>query len=983
MILIFIVVAVASTSNFAVEAQGEDPRKDVSHFEYVDVQIEEKLGRDGSVIINFGAFGQNHTIHADRDVSMFKETYQEVVLGVDGKLSVVKTGPPDCIYSGKAHWLDISEPGTPVAAELENAEITGSELSGMAHLSLCGEGLHALVRHHDRTFEVHYLKEERKHIAYDLDHYSTDEDIGCGAPHHHTHHHHHHHYHYHNDNNEGHPSQPTRSRHHQHSHQAHKGSNDSSTSPPLKYHSHFEEHDTVTALEAGECDANPDKFVDVLMINDFFRYSQRGEDTEAHSTLLFNYLNAFISGGNIGGYTFPGLTSPQFNCRVSLRLVGQLTWRAGIPVDMQYFGGSNCGENCGKTDTCAGDEISSDCLLSSMRTYTRNSKSSLEAIFGEIDNLPLLSGASFNGGIIGSAFIGGMCSTDGNSVSVNEILSSSAAFSSAILAHELGHNFGMQHDPEDEPGFVMNTFASPQIATQYSPSSIAGISTFMEDQYGEITPRCLENDSGPEKYRTPICGNARLDEGETCDPGVDNILNDPCCTSTCQLAPGCSCSVFDPCCTASGTFQEAGYVCRQATDPICDVEEQCTGTSSSCPSDFYALPGVTCTYDQLPGGASEDGMCFRGHCVGRSSSCTSSNLPYQFGPDVNICTEVLCRDCLDNNCTEGFSFDKFPAQAGTPCGEAHQCLPASEQAGSACVASDMLREYRYEVRDCANVVCIDTTGLIVDETRCEEDPPSIPANCSLPPGQTTFFPAATLSPFSFPPADAIPIPSPSPPPASNGSNESPFRVTCTLAISFDQVTPYLMNNVRTGVMKAILATQNQFLLSFKPGSVILAVTFDKVSQTPSPETLAMTLSGFTHLELSAFMQTSVLSCGSPTALGVAGESSSGDSGSGGDIFLSSSGQITGVGIALIVVITVCGLLIAVCCIRCCCYTPPQAIKKSFERIKSMSVRAPSVNISRPVSGVIKPSFETRKERLHSVARRSSLNPQTLGPRGTF
>jgi len=80
----------------------------------------------------------------------------------------------------------------------------------------------------------------------------------------------------------------------------------------------------------------------------------------------------------------------------------------------------------------------------------------------------------------------------------------------------------------------------------------------------------------------PACGDGNVDPGELCDDG--NTSDGDCCSSTCAIEP-------------------ADTVCGPVAD-ICDIEEVCDGTSSTCPAD-ERLPDTdtdgTCdAYDICP-----------------------------------------------------------------------------------------------------------------------------------------------------------------------------------------------------------------------------------------------------------------------------------------------------------------------------------------------------------------------------------------------
>src|SRR5262249_30809316 len=76
-------------------------------------------------------------------------------------------------------------------------------------------------------------------------------------------------------------------------------------------------------------------------------------------------------------------------------------------------------------------------------------------------------------------------------------------------------------------------------------------------------------------FYTSSCGDGQLDNSpgsEQCDLGGSNGSATSCCTSTC-------------------TFRASGQACR-TTAGVCDVQETCTGSAATCPTDLFATSGV-------------------------------------------------------------------------------------------------------------------------------------------------------------------------------------------------------------------------------------------------------------------------------------------------------------------------------------------------------------------------------------------------------
>ncbi|KAI1241228.1 hypothetical protein IHE44_0009697 [Lamprotornis superbus] len=119
-----------------------------------------------------------------------------------------------------------------------------------------------------------------------------------------------------------------------------------------------------------------------------------------------------------------------------------------------------------------------------------------------------------------------------------------------VTTHELGHNFGAEHDPdslpecaptEDQGGkYVMYPIAvsgDHENNKMFSSCSKKSIHRTIEVKAQE----CFK------ERNNKVCGNSRVDEGEECDPGLLYQLADPCCSADCKLKDGAKCSllVFD------------------------------------------------------------------------------------------------------------------------------------------------------------------------------------------------------------------------------------------------------------------------------------------------------------------------------------------------------------------------------------------------------------------------------------------------------
>ena len=269
----------------------------------------------------------------------------------------------------------------------------------------------------------------------------------------------------------------------------------------------------------------------------------------------------------------------------------------------------------------------------------------------------------FSSGILGLAWIGypdaiqrgGVCDRHGATRTGRQSLNTGIVtllnygqqvnrlVSAITFAHELGHNFGAQHDntplengkePDatcfpggDEGNFIMYSSATSGLKpnnekfSECSRDTIAkNINAILRSQAAKVN--CFrESDQ-------PFCGNSVVDPGEECDCGFkdDCILDGKCCHSAddephlrcrfkkvvdtgkkaqCSLSNGVCCDK-DLC---EFVARSERYVCRQADE--CNKASICDGSSAKCPKPSPEPDGKLC--------ANQTKICRRGDCS--TSSC--------------------------------------------------------------------------------------------------------------------------------------------------------------------------------------------------------------------------------------------------------------------------------------------------------------------------------------------------------------------------
>ncbi|KAG8011611.1 Disintegrin and metalloproteinase domain-containing protein 28, partial [Nibea albiflora] len=227
------------------------------------------------------------------------------------------------------------------------------------------------------------------------------------------------------------------------------------------------------------------------------------------------------------------------------------------------------------------------------------------------DNAHLISGIDFEGATVGLAFIGTLCS--GHSVGVVQDHNDRAIAVGATLAHEMGHNLGMDHDDSSACACTGDSCIMAAALSWNVPRTFSSCSSNNYERYlTSRSPSCLlDKPDYNNVVAPPVCGNGFVEKGELCDCGTVEECTNPCCNATtCTLREGAQCG--DGECCEDCKILPRSRECRRKQDD-CDLAEYCDGESTACPEDVFAVNGLPCD-----GGL---GYCYNGQCPQRPDQC--------------------------------------------------------------------------------------------------------------------------------------------------------------------------------------------------------------------------------------------------------------------------------------------------------------------------------------------------------------------------
>ncbi|XP_039643439.1 disintegrin and metalloproteinase domain-containing protein 9 [Perca fluviatilis] len=356
-------------------------------------------------------------------------------------------------------------------------------------------------------------------------------------------------------------------------------------------HEPFEPGKSLTSLLRRKRSSNlpQTSYVELVLVVDNLRYIMKKQNETAvqeEMVQMANLLDAYYK---------------QLNIRVVL--VGLVIFKDGNPFDVEDTAGNVLG------------------MFVKWRKAVL-----LPMIRHDIGQLIVGLPKPYGGSILGMAFVGTVCSAS-TSGGINVFNSNQVNFASTVVAHEMGHNLGMNHD----------TGNCCSVGSCIMAAGASGSTTFSncsQQDFEMLILRggglCLKNPPAPsDVVDIAVCGNGRLDNGEQCDCGKPEECNNKCCdAATCTFTRGSACAQGG--CCDNCQIRVSGTLCRESVN-TCDLPEYCNGTTAYCPRNFYVMDGLPCEDHQTAA------YCYEGQCQTYDFQCNRLFAPDPATKAADIC----------------------------------------------------------------------------------------------------------------------------------------------------------------------------------------------------------------------------------------------------------------------------------------------------------------------------------------------------------
>lgn len=289
----------------------------------------------------------------------------------------------------------------------------------------------------------------------------------------------------------------------------------------------------------------------------------------------------------------------------------------------------------------------------------------------------LFTHTGFENGVLGLAYIGsprsgalgGICSPsyfkDGWQMFLNTGWSSSlnrynrkllSAEASIVTAHEFGHNWGSEHDPDTNEcsprggKYIMYTYSvagRDENNKLFSPCSRRSIGAVLRNK----AQSCFSKKTGA------FCGNYKLEPGEECDEGPEDAassLTVSCCNKCKLKHPTFQCSDTNHQCCDGCMFAPSFKPCSGEQDFGCKSASRCSGYDATCTPAENKENGTVCL---------DFGKCVNGKCL---SICEYNNLLPCICDTITDSCKWCCKNRDLNAVCEPYRTRTF-LPIGTPC----------------------------------------------------------------------------------------------------------------------------------------------------------------------------------------------------------------------------------------------------------------------------------------------------------------------------